>query len=209
MRSWGASYIGERQAMPVSSRRVTIEDLLHDADHERADRRAAVLASQGLRRVRLGPSCTLTFENYDTVLSRLQEALAMNGGREGAQDELAAYNRLVPQGRELVATVIFEPDDPARPDGGPGQRAGVEEQVYVQIDVERVYATPERDIERTGGGGTAPIHVLRFPLTEDDSAAFGDYERPVMIGCDHPHYGHLVLLGEDVRAELARDLDHR
>jgi hypothetical protein len=197
--------------MPASSRRVTAEDLLPDADYarERKTRRAALLPAKRLRRVSLGPDCILIFENYETMLFQIQEMLLVEkGGAAQAEDELAAYNPLIPQGRELVATVMFEIDDPVRRADILGQLGGVEEHIFLQIDVTRVFAVPEGDIERTRDGKTSAVHFLRFPLTDDDdAAAFRDYERPVMIGCDHPRYGHIAVLSEEVRAELAKDLD--
>jgi hypothetical protein len=196
--------------MPASSRRVTLEDLLSNADYERerTARRAALLPGEALRRVTLGPYCTLTFETYDTLLFRLQETLlGEKGAAAQVEDKVAAYNRLIPQESELVATAVFEIDDPAHRSAILGQLGGIEDQFYVQIDVERVYAAPGGGIEPPGDGTAVPVPFVRFRLTPDDAAAFGDYERPVMIGCDHPLYRHLSLLSEEARAELAKDLE--
>jgi hypothetical protein len=196
--------------MPISSRRVTPEDLLPDAEYarERTARRAALLPMKRLRRVSLGPYCTLIFENYETMLFQIQEMLLVEkGGAAQVEEELAAYNPLIPQGRELVATVMFEIDDQVRRTAILGELGGIEDHLFLQIDVERIYAVPEGDVERTRDGKTAAVHFLHFPLTDDDAAAFGDYERPVMIGCDHPLYGHFAVLSEEVRAELAKDFD--
>jgi hypothetical protein len=196
--------------MPASSRRVTAQDLVPDAEYarERKARRAALLPTKRLRRVALGPYCTLIFESYDTMLFQIQEMLLVEkGGAAQVEDELTAYNPLIPQGRELVATVMFEIDDPVRRAAVLGQLGGVEDHFFLQVDMERAFAVPEGDIDRTRDGKTSSVHFLRFPLTEDAAAAFEDYERPVMIGCDHPRYGHIAVLSEDVRRELARDLD--
>ena len=198
--------------MPASIRRVTAEDILPDAEYarERKARRAALLPMKRLRRVALGPYCTLIFENYETMLFQIQEMLLVEkGGAAQLADELEAYNPLIPQGRELVATVMFEIEDPVRRAAVLGQLGGIEEHFFLQVDVTRLEAVPEGDVERTRDDGkTSAVHFLRFPFHDDDeAAAFGDYERPVMIGCDHPHYGHIALLSEEVRAELARDLD--
>jgi hypothetical protein len=196
--------------MPASTRRVTAEDLLPDADYarERKARRAALLPAKRLRRVALGAYCTLDFENYDTMLFQIQEMLLVEkGGAAQVEDGLAAYNPLIPQGRELVATVMLEIDDPVRRAAVLGELGGIEEHLFLQIDVARVFGVPEGDIDRTRDGKTSAVLFLRFPLTDDDdAAAFRDYERPVMIGCDHPHYGHIAVLSEEVRAELAKDL---
>ncbi|HLZ83105.1 MAG TPA: DUF3501 family protein [Caulobacteraceae bacterium] len=197
--------------MPASSRRVTAEDILPDADYarERQARRAALLPVKRLRRVALGPDCTLIFENYETMLFQIQEMLLVEkGGAAQLAEELEAYNPLIPQGRELVATVMFEIDDPVRRAAILGELGGVEESFFLQLDTTRIDGVPEGDIERTRGGKTAAVHFLRFQFhDEDEAAAFHDYERRVMIGCDHPRYGHIAVLSEEARAELAKDLD--
>jgi hypothetical protein len=196
--------------MPASSRRVTVEDIIPDAEYarERKTRRAALLPAKRLRRVALGPYCTLIFENYETMLFQIQEMLLVEkGGAAQVQDELAAYNPLIPQGKELVATVMFEIDDPVRRAAVLGQLGGIEDHFFLQIDMTRTFGVPEGDIERTRDGKTSSVHFLRFPLTDDDdAAAFRDYERPVMVGCEHPRYGHIAALSEEQRAELAKDL---
>jgi hypothetical protein len=200
--------------MPASVRRVTAEDLVPDAEYERErqSRGAVLLPLKQLRRISLGPYCTLMFETYDTILSQIQEMLlADRGAAARIEDHLAAYNSLIPQGRELVAAVMFEIDEPGRRAGVLGSLGGVEDYFFVQVDVERISAAPEADMERIRDGETPSgrfLRFLRFRFPDEDSAAaFGDYERPVMIGCDHPHYRHITVLSEEVRAELARDLD--
>jgi hypothetical protein len=195
--------------MPASSRRVTAQDILPDADYarERKARRAALMPAKRLRRVALGPYGVFIFESYDTMLFQIQEMLLVEkGGAAQREDELAAYNPLIPQGRELVATVMFEIDGPVRRAEILGQLGGVEEHFFLQIDATRVAGVPEGDIDRTRDGKTSSVHFLRFPLTDDDAAAFGDPGRVVMLGCDHPRYGHIAILSQQVRAELARDL---
>ena len=103
--------------MPAAARRITPADLIPDADYarQRKDRRAALLPVKRLRRIELGPVCTVYFETYETMLFQVQEMLLTErGGADQIPDELAAYNPLIPQGSELVATVMFEMDDPIR-----------------------------------------------------------------------------------------------
>jgi len=122
--------------MPPALRRIEPADLIPDAEYARLrkDRRAALLPVKRLRRVRLGPFCTFIFENYDTMLFQVQEMLLTErGGPEQVPDELAAYNPLIPQGRELVATVMFEIDDPVRRERELSRLGGVDEDFYLQI----------------------------------------------------------------------------
>ena len=196
--------------MPASDRRITAEDLLADADYARVrkERRAALLPTKRLRRVSLGPYCTLIFESYDTMLFQVQEMLLTErGGAEQVPDELAAYNPLIPQGRELVATVLFEIEDPDRRAKVLGALGGVDDHFYLGLGDERARAIPEGDVERNREDGkTSSVHFLHFLLTDDQAARFRDPSVVAMIGCDHPNYGHIALLGAETRAELAKDL---
>jgi len=196
--------------MPASSRQVTAQDILPDPVYaaQRKDRRAALLPAKRLRRVALGPHCTFYFESYETMLFQIQEMLLTEkGGAEQLADELAAYNPLIPQGRELVATVMFEIDDPLRRASILAQLGGVEDHFFFTIGESRVAATTESEVERTRDGKTSAIHFLKFPLTNAQAAAFRDPATPAMVGCDHSRYGHLAVLSPDTRTELAKDLD--
>lgn len=198
--------------MPLHEHRITPADLIPDADYarQRAERRAALLPVKRLRRVALGPYCTVIFENYDTMLFQVQEMLLTEkGGAAQVPDELAAYNPLIPQGSELVATVMFEIDEPVRRAAALARLGGVEERFFLQFGVDlRAAGVPDDDdIERTREDGkTSSVHFLRFPLDEAMKAVFRDPAVTIAIGCDHEHYAHLAMLSPATRAELARDL---
>jgi len=195
--------------MPASERRVTLQDLLPDAEYAkvRKERRAALLPVKRLRRQALGPICTVIFESYETMLFQIQEMLLVEGGGpDQAPDELAAYNPLIPQGQELVATVMFEIDDPVRREQTLARLGGVEDRFFLQIGAERAAGVAEDDQERTREDGkTAAVHFLRFPLTAEQVAVFRDPAVQILIGCDHERYSHLAGLSPATRAELARD----
>jgi hypothetical protein len=195
--------------MPASLRQVTRADLIPDADYakQRKDRRAALLPVKRLRRIELGPSCTVYFECFDTMLFQIQEMLLTEGGGEAQiEDELQAYNPLIPQGSELVATVMFEIDDPVRRANTLARLGGVEDDFFLQIGEERAQGAPEGDVERTREDGKASsVHFLRFPLTADQIAVFRDPKTAILVGCDHPAYSHLAGLSPATRAELSRD----
>jgi hypothetical protein len=196
--------------MPAAARQITGEDIIPDAEfgRERAERRAALLPVKRLRRIALGPVCTLYFESFATMLFQVQEMLfTEKGGAEQLADELAAYNPLIPQGRELVATVMFEIDDAVRRDTTLRALGGVDDHFFLRLGDRRLAGAPEGDIERTRDDGkTSSVHFLRFLLSDADAAAFRDPLVPALIGCDHPNYGHLAVINEASRAELARDL---
>ncbi len=197
------------RAMPASSRRVTAQDLIPDAEYaaQRKARRAALLPAKRLRRVELGPYCTLYFESYDTMLFQIQEMLLTEKGGPGQiEGELEAYNPLIPQGREFVATVMFEIDDPVRRAGILGRLGGAEAHFFLQIGEARSAGVAEGDEERTRDGKTSAVHFLRFALTDAMARAFRDPAVTAMVGCDHPFYGHLAVLSPATRAELSTDL---
>jgi hypothetical protein len=196
--------------MPASTRLVTADDIIPDAEYalRRRERRAALLPVKRARRVALGPYCTLYFENFETMLFQIQEMLLTEkGGAAQLADELAAYNPLIPQGRELVATVMFEVDDEARRAALLASLGGVEDRFFIMIGETMIPGIPEGDVERTRDDGkTSSVHFIRFPLSEADVLAFRDPATPAMAGCDHPRYGHLAMLGPQTRAALAEDL---
>jgi hypothetical protein len=195
--------------MPSSLRQVTRADLLPDAEFAkvRKDRRAALLPVKRLRRIELGPACTVYFECFDTMLFQIQEMLLTEGGGEAqVEDELQAYNPLIPQGSELVATIMFEIDDPVRRANTLARLGGVEDCFFLQVGDSKAAGVPEGDVERTREDGKASsVHFLRFALTPAQIAVFRDPRTSIMIGCDHPAYTHLAGLSPATRAELSRD----
>jgi hypothetical protein len=195
--------------MPASTRQVTPADIIPDAEYAkvRAARRAELLPIKRLRRVALGPVCTVFFESYETMLFQIQEMLLTEkGGAEQVPDELAAYNPLIPQGSELVATVMFEIDDPVRREAVLARLGGVDDDFFIQVGDERAAGVPEGEVERTREDGkTSSVHFLRFPLTAEQIARFRDPATSILIGCSHDQYSHLAGLSPATRAELAKD----
>jgi hypothetical protein len=196
--------------MPAAERRITPADLVPDAVFagERKARRAALLPQKRLRRVALGPWCTVIFESFETMLFQVQEMLLIEKGGEGqVADELAAYNPLIPQGAELVATVMFEIDDPARRARILAELGDVEDHFFLRVGERRIAGDQDGDVERTREDGkTSSVHFLHFPLTPDAVASFRDPASEALIGCDHPRYAHLAVLSDETRQELAKDL---
>jgi hypothetical protein len=196
--------------MPASLRQVTRDDVISNAEFapQRKARRAALLPLKRLRRIELGPYCTFYFESFETILFQIQEMLLVEkGGEEQLTDEMAAYNPLIPQGSELVATVMFEIDDEVRRANVLGRLAGVDDRFFLQIGETKAHGLPEGDIERNREDGkTSSVHFLHFAQNAAQVAAFRDPATSVMIGCDHPLYAHLAVLQPATREELAKDL---
>jgi hypothetical protein len=128
------------------------------------------------------------------------------GGAAQVPDELEAYNPLIPQGSELVATVMFEIDDPVRREALLARLGGVEDDFFLQVGDERIAGAPEGDVERTREDGkTSSVHFLRFPLRAEHIGLFRDPATQILVGCSHERYSHLAGLSPATRAELARD----
>ncbi|WP_439813652.1 DUF3501 family protein [Zavarzinia sp. CC-PAN008] len=195
--------------MTTTKRRIDRSDILDLKEYGaiRRERRAMLVEVKRLRRVPVGPDATFYFENYETMWSQIHEMLFIEkGGEEQIEDELRAYNPLIPQGDELVATLMFEIDDPRRRAAVLGRLTGVEDTVSLQIDGEAIPAESESEVERTKADGkTSSIHFLRFHLTPAQIAKFRDPAVPVLLGIEHAHYGHLARLSPDVRSALAKD----
>jgi hypothetical protein len=195
--------------MPVSQRQVSREDIVPDKEYaaQRKARRAALLPIKRLRRVALGPCCTFYFESYETLLFQIQEMLLVEkGGEAQIEDELAAYNPLIPRGGDLVATVMFEIDDDRRRAVVLGELGGVETRFFMEVGDARVAAIAGDDVERTREDGkNSSVHFLHFKFSAAQIVAFKDPSVRVMLGCDDPRYAHFAGLGAETRAELARD----
>jgi hypothetical protein len=196
--------------MPASQRQVTREDLLSDAEFAkvRKERRQALLPMKRLRRIELGPHCTAYFECFETMLFQIQEMLLIErGGEAQIEDELTAYNPLIPQGGELIATIMFEIDEPVRRAAVLARLGNVEDHFFIEVGTERTLGVQDGDEERTREDGKASsVHFLRFALTPTQIAQFRDPAAKVILGCDHEAYSHMAVLSPAARAELARDL---
>ena len=197
--------------MPREAREITRADVLSMDDYTavRAERQAAAAAVRQRRRVAVGPFATFTFESFETMWNQVHEMLFIEGGGEDQiAGELAAYNQLVPQGSELVATLMLEIDDAARRAAELGRLGGIEHTVSLRIGGESVAARAEAEVERsTAAGRTSAVHFLHFPLSEAHAALFGDPAREVVLGIGHAHYAHRTVLSLETREELATDLD--
>jgi len=174
---------------------------------ERAERRRRMAELKKNRRLEVGPFAAFYFESYDTMLHQVHEMLFIEkGGAEQLPDELAAYNPLIPQGAELVATVMFEIDDPLRRARVLANLGGVEHQAFVRIGAATIRGVPEEDQERSREDGKASsVQFIRFPFTPAEIAAFRGPAGDVIVGFDHPNYGHMAVMPAAVRQALAQD----
>lgn len=197
--------------MASNKREVTREDILPMEAYgaERRDWRRKIAEAKRDRRVEVGPVATFYFETYLTMWYQVHEMLFIEqGGEAQIADELAAYNPLVPKGDELVATVMFEIDDPERRERFLAGLGGVEETAFLKFAGETITGVPEADVDRTSAAGKASsVQFIHFPFTPDQAAAFKAEGAEVVLGFSHPAYTHMTRLREPVRAALAADLD--
>jgi len=197
--------------MTGMKRAIAREDII-DIDRygrERAERRKRLSEVKRTRRLEVGPFATFYFESFETMLQQIHEMLHIEkGGEAQVADELAAYNPLIPSGSELVATVMFEIDDPVRRASALARLGGVEETATVKIGGEVATGAPEADVDRTTAAGKASaVQFIHFPFSKAAIAAFREPGAQVIVGFDHPHYAHMAVMPEAVRAALAEDFD--
>ncbi|WP_119461553.1 DUF3501 family protein [Rhodospirillaceae bacterium SYSU D60014] len=195
----------------TAQRQITRADILPLEDYAkvRKERRRAVLEKKRNRRVEVGPVAIFLFENYDSMWLQVQEMLYIEkGGEAQIDDELAAYNPLIPNGRELVATVMFEVDDPVRRKNFLGRLGGIEETAFLSFAGETVAGVPEADVDRTTADGKASsVQFIHFPFSPAQVEAFRAGGTQVVVGFKHPEYGHMVVMPDAVRESLAADFD--
>jgi hypothetical protein len=193
--------------MPATQRKIIPADILSDEDYaaRRDELRKASIAVKKNRRVEVGPFATFHFENYHTMWLQVMEMLRIEkGGAAQAEGELETYNPLIPQGRELIATLMLEIEDAVVRDRTLLTLGGIEETIFLDVGKERIKATPtEYEDRTTPDGKTSSVHWLRFSFTPEQIAKFK--RESVILGVAHRNYGHMAVLPDAVRAELAKD----
>lgn len=175
----------------------------------RRARRQEVSAIKKDRRVEVGPFAAFYFENYDTMWYQIHEMLYIEkGGEAQIADELSAYNPMIPDGGELVTTLMFEIEDEDRRKRELGRLGGVEGSVSLSVGDETIGAIAETDVERSKPDGrTSSVHFLHFPFTPAQVASFRTEGARVVLAIGHENYAHMAVLPEWVRAALAADFD--
>jgi len=171
--------------------------------------RQEVIAHKKLRQVPLGDHITLFFEDEKTIRYQVQEMLRIEKTFEeaGIQDELEAYNPLIPDGRNFKCTMMIEFPDPEIRKIELGKLKGVEDRVWVQVEGrEKVFAIADEDLDRENDEKTSSVHFMRFELDEDMAGAL-KYGVSLAMGVDHPHYQVTVdPVAPETRAALVKDL---
>jgi hypothetical protein len=168
-----------------------------------------VIAHKKARTVHLGEHVTLLFEDELTIRYQVQEMLRIEKifEEDGIQEEIDAYNPLIPDGRNFKATLQIEYEDVNERKSALQRLKGIEERVYVRVEgCAPVYAIADEDLERETDEKTSAVHFLRFELTPEMVDAL-KYGVALSIGVDHPHYQAAIdPVPPEVRAALVKDL---
>ena len=197
--------------MPKDQKVIQKSDLLDPDVYEKNRRqmRKDLVEFKKDRRVPLGPYATFYFECYETMLAQVQEMLHIEkGGDEQLNDELTAYNPLIPNGKELVSTLMFEIDNPVIRATFLGKLGGVEENVFVKIDNDLIYGKPEIDVDRTSAEGKASsVQFIHFEFNQNQIAKFKGNNVSIELGIDHKEYSHSTKLTEGTIKALSSDFN--
>ena len=197
--------------MPKEKKLIQKEDImpLDVYTKQRKELRKSIVEFKKDRRVPLGPYATFYFESYETMLAQVQEMLYIEkGGDEQLKDELSAYNPLVPNGKELTATLMFEIDNPVSRATFLGKVGGIEEKVYMKVDGDIIKAVPEEDVDRTSAEGKASsVQFIHFKFNDDQIKKFKSNSSLIEVGIDHNEYSHSTKLSDRTVKSLSEDFN--
>ena len=195
--------------MPKEKREIQKSDImpLEAYIKNRKELRKNIVSFKKDRRIALGPYATFYFESYETMLAQVQEMLYIEkGGDEQLKDELTAYNPLIPSGKELTATLMFEIDNPVSRSAFLSKVGGIEEKVFIKIEGEIVKAIPEEDVDRTSADGKASsVQFIHFKFSDEQIKKFKSEGVKIEIGIDHKEYSHTTKLSSVNLSSLSAD----
>ena len=195
--------------MPKEKREIQKNDImpLDIYTKQRKELRKNIVEFKKNRRVSLGPYATFYFESFETMLAQVQEMLYIEkGGDEQLKDELTAYNPLIPNGKELIATLMFEIDNPVSRAAFLSKVGGIEQNVFMKIDGDVVKAVPEEDVDRTSAEGKASsVQFIHFKFNESQIEKFKSGSLHVEIGINHEEYSHTTKLADKAIKSLSSD----
>ena len=188
--------------------KLTRQDLysLEQYAEKRKQIRADILTHKRHRHIPLGDHVRLLFEDRMTIRYQIQEILRTERIFEaaGIQEELDAYNPLIPDGDNLKATMLIEYDDEQQRRVALQQLRGIEDRVFFQVDDQRFYAIADEDLEREDDTKTASVHFLRFQFDDTAIASLRD-GAGFRLGVDHAQYAKEIVLNDGQRAALLAD----
>ena len=196
----------------ATKRKIFPSDIMDMATYadERAARRAQISGVKRARRIAVGPFATFYFESYDTMWMQIHEMLFVErGGEEQVSGELNAYNPLIPNGRNLVATLMLEIADGTVRARELARLGGIEKTIRIELGDNAIAAQPIADTVKrtTGEGKTSAVHFLQFEFSPDNIERFLDNAVRTVISINHSNYGHMAVIPETARRALGTDFD--
>ena len=197
--------------MPKEKREIQKSDImpLETYIKNRKELRKSIVSFKKDRRIALGPYATFYFESYETMLAQVQEMLYIEkGGDEQLKDELVAYNPLIPNGKELTATLMFEIDNPVSRAAFLGKVGGIEQMVFMKLNGETIKAIPEEDVDRTSADGKASsVQFVHFNFSDEQIQKFKLEDIDVELGMSHKEYSHTTKLTKENITSLLTDFN--
>ncbi len=174
---------------------------------KRGQLRKEIVARKRKRRIDVGPYVTLYFENRDTIVHQINEMVFIeNGGQEQIKEEILAYKSLIPNGNELIATVMVEIDSPLKRSEVLSKMGGFEETFIIKIGDTIIEGKAELDVDRTTADGKASsVQFVHFHFQKEDIKKFRDNFTKVQLSINHKEYSHSTLLQDETKNELSLD----
>ncbi|RMH44550.1 MAG: DUF3501 family protein [Gammaproteobacteria bacterium] len=183
---------------------------LEEYAQKRSEFRQKALAHKRSRMLAIGPNATLFFEDRLTIQYQVQEMLRIEKLFEpkDIEDELAAYNPLIPDGHNWKATFMLEFEDEQERRAQLRQLVGIESKIWAQIgENDKIFAIANEDLERSTDEKTSAVHFLRFELSDKDIADLKS-GASLAFGIAHPNYNAIVApVPETLKQQLMKDLN--
>ncbi len=192
------------------ARRLNSEDILsmNQYSRERRDHALQIAIVKKNRRMPVGPDAMFYFENFETMWFQVHEMLYIEkGGAKQIPGELAAYNPLIPNGRELVATMMIEIPDPDRRAATLAKLGGIENTILINVEGETIIGRSEESDRTDADGKASSVQFIHFPFTDAQVAEFSQPNADIILAINHPNYRHMAGLAEDFRSSLSQDFD--
>lgn len=192
------------------ARRLNSEDILsmNQYSRERRDHALQIAIVKKNRRMPVGPDAMFYFENFETMWFQVHEMLYIEkGGAKQIPGELATYNPLIPNGRELVATMMIEIPDPDRRAATLANLGGIENTILINVEGETIIGRSEESDRTDADGKASSVQFIHFPFTDAQVAEFSQPNADIILAINHPNYRHMAGLAEDFRSSLSQDFD--
>jgi hypothetical protein len=191
--------------------KLKIENLLslEDYDNQREDIKKDLIEHKKNRTVSIGEHIILLFENYSTIKYQVQEMLRIEKifNKKEIQEEIDAYNPLIPDGNNLKATMLIMYPDIDERKVMLSKLHDIENHIWISCGSKKIVAFADEDLERSTDNKTSAVHFLRFQLDQDDIIAFLSKQK-IILGVDHVEYTKEIEIEPETQASLARDLSN-